>query len=194
MSYLRKIEYEIVAEESFKILRNCSRCACKTVFHNTNCFRVNANGSKIDVWLIYQCIKCKHTNNLTVYERQRPEAISQQEYNKFLSNSGDLAFKYGTDSQFFARNKVEVNWLHIKYILKRQDNVMDGNEQLFHKGDLLVISNNYALKVRSDKVVSEVLNLSKSRIKQLEKSENIIVTEEKQQHRITIRILCDIYN
>ena len=51
MSYLRKIEYTIIQEESFKILKNCSGCGCKAVFHNTNCFRVNANGNKIDIWL-----------------------------------------------------------------------------------------------------------------------------------------------
>lgn len=44
MSYLRKLEYTVIPEESFHIIRNCSGCGCKTVFHNTNSFRVNANG------------------------------------------------------------------------------------------------------------------------------------------------------
>lgn len=188
MSYLRKIEYTIMPEESFKVLRNCSGCGCKAVFHNTNCFCVNANGNKIDVWLIYQCVKCKHTNNLTIYERCRPESISQQEYEAFLSNSSKLAFKYGTDSQFFARNKAEVDWSDIKYIIKRQKGMMSGNDEPLQKGDLLVVSNGYALKIRTDKVVSEVLNLTRSKVKGLEKSGAISVTEEKQEHKINIKI------
>lgn len=38
MSYIRKIEYRIVPDQSFEI-------------------RINANGNKLDVWLIYQCGK-----------------------------------------------------------------------------------------------------------------------------------------
>ncbi|TCL57992.1 hypothetical protein EDD76_107107 [Kineothrix alysoides] len=188
MSYLRKIEYTIIPEEPFKILRNCSGCGCKTLFHNTNRFRVNANGNKIDVWLIYQCIKCKHTNNLTIYERCKPESILQQEYEGYLSNSGKLAFEYGTDSKFFTRNKAEVDWSNIKYIINRQNGMIAGNDQFFQKGDLLVIHNSYSLKIRTDKVVSEILNLSRSRIKELEKSGAITVTEERQEHKIIIKI------
>lgn len=188
MSYLRKIEYTIIPEESFKIIGKCSGCGCKAVFHNTNCFRINANGNRIDIWLIYQCEKCKHTNNLTIYERCRPESILQEEYEKFLRNSNELAFKYGTDSQFFAQNKVEIDWSQIKYSIKSQKGMRDGNEQLFQKGDLLVISNTYLLKIRTDKIVSQVLNLTRTRAKDLEKSGDIIVTEEKQQHKIIIKL------
>lgn len=193
MSYLRKIEYTIVPEESFKILRNCSGCGCKAVFHNTNCFRVNANGNKIDVWLIYQCIKCKHTNNLTVYERRRPGSISRQEYEEYLSNSPELAFEYGTDSHFFTRNKAEVEWSSIKYTIKRQNGMLAEDNQLFHKGDLIIINNSYALKIRTDKVVSEILNLTRSRIRGLKESDVIIVREESQEHKIIIEIKGEIY-
>lgn len=197
MSYLRKIEYSIIPDESFRIIRNCSGCGCKSEFHNTNCFRVNANGRRIDVWLIFQCIKCKHTNNLTVYERCRPESISPDEYERYLSNSNELAFDYGTDSQFFAKNKAEVDWSNIKYRIDRQagivaDGTDSGAEEFFCTGDFLVVSNRHALRIRTDKVVAEVLKLTRSRIKGLEKSGIIIVTEEKQDHRIVIEIKGDL--
>ncbi|PXV86659.1 hypothetical protein C8E03_11236 [Lachnotalea glycerini] len=194
MSYLRKIEYTITPKESFKILRNCSGCGCKTIFHNTNSFRVNANGSKIDVWLIYQCIKCKHTNNLTVYERCRPESILQEEYEGYLSNCNKLAFEYGTDSQFFAKNRVEVDWSNIKYIINRKNDMLLETDQIFHEGDLLVVNNSYALKIRTDKVVSEILNLTRSELKRLEKSGIIVVTKEKQEHKIMVEIKGELYS
>ncbi len=77
MHYLKKIEYKIMPRKSFRVIRNCSGCGKKTHFINTERFRVNANGNKIDVWLIYQCENCKHTCNLTVYERQKPSSILQ---------------------------------------------------------------------------------------------------------------------
>ena len=75
MSYLKKIEYEIIPKESFMVIRNCSGCGRKSYFKNTKRFRVNANGNKLDVWLIYQCEKCRHTLNLTIYERQKASSV-----------------------------------------------------------------------------------------------------------------------
>lgn len=76
-------------------------------FVNTGKFRVNANGDRIDVWLIYQCEKCKHSLNLTVYERTKPNRISREEYQLFLDNDMALAAKYGNDKAFLKRNRVE---------------------------------------------------------------------------------------
>lgn len=71
MSYLKKLEYEIVLKDSFWIIRNCPQCGWKTYYKNTKKFRVNVNGNKLDVWLIYQCEECKHTLNITMF-RQKP--------------------------------------------------------------------------------------------------------------------------
>ncbi len=188
MSYLRKIEYTILPQESFKIIRNCPKCGTKAVFHNTNCFRVNANGNKIDVWLIYQCIKCKHTNNLTVYERCNPKSILKQEYEGFLSNSSLLAFQYGTDPQFFKRNKAEVDWSDIRYLISRKDDIIDMNDQCFQKDDFFVVRNSHTLKVRTDKVVSEILSLTRSKVKELINLGMITVEEDKKEHTIMIKI------
>lgn len=76
-------------------------------FVNTGKFRVNANGGRVDVWLIYQCEKCKHSLNLTVYERTKPNRISREEYQLFLDNDMALAAKYGNDKAFLKRNRVE---------------------------------------------------------------------------------------
>ncbi len=69
MSYLRKYEYIIIPDESYTIIRHCPNCGIKSSYINSTNFRVNANGNRIDVWLIYQCKKCKHTYNLSIIER-----------------------------------------------------------------------------------------------------------------------------
>ena len=38
MSYLKKIEYEIVLKDSFLVIRNCPKCGRKTYFKNTKSF------------------------------------------------------------------------------------------------------------------------------------------------------------
>lgn len=55
MSYLVKNESSIAPNQSFTIVRKCSGCGKKSIYIISYKFRVNANGNRIDVWLIYQC-------------------------------------------------------------------------------------------------------------------------------------------
>lgn len=110
MSYLNKNKYSAIPDKSFEIIRKCSVCGRKSIYTNSNKFRVNANGNRIDVWLIYQCRKCKHTYNLTIYERIRKDALSLELYTGLMGNDEDLARYYGTDKSLFVRNKAKIDW------------------------------------------------------------------------------------
>lgn len=167
MSYLKEVEYKILPNDSYTVIRNCPKCGIKTNYINTNNFRVNANGNQIDIWLIYQCEKCKHTYNLTIYERIKPSAMSVDQYNKFLANDKELALAYGNTKALFARNKAEIDLEHINYdvvgIDKKRPKVDYG----------IVISNPYEIKIRADKVLSQILGITRNQIKQLIKQEVI---------------------
>ena len=102
MSYL-EIEYRLVPTQSFTVIRSCAGCGGKAPYKNTRKFRVNANGSKIDVWLIYQCGKCRHTFNLTIYERRKNTDIPAAEYQRFLDNDTQLAEEYGREIALFQK-------------------------------------------------------------------------------------------
>ena len=115
MSYLRKIEYEIVLKDSFLIIRNCPKCGRKSHYINTKKFRVNANGNKLDIWLIYQCAECKHTLNLAIYERKKASSITKEEYQCFLDNDEQLAERYGKDMQLFRTNKADIDFDRLHY-------------------------------------------------------------------------------
>lgn len=110
MSYLSNNKYSTVPDKSFNIIRRCSVCGGKSIYINSNKFRVNANGNRIDVWLIYQCKKCKHTYNLTIYERLRKDTLSLELYKGFMENDEELSKVYDTDKSLFVRNKAEIDW------------------------------------------------------------------------------------
>ncbi len=162
MSYSKKIEYEIVPKETFSVIRCCSGCGRKTRFQNTGKFRVNANGNKLDVWLIYQCENCKHTFNLTVYERQKAASIPREEYESFLCNSEQLANAYGKDLQFFKRNKAEVDFQNIQYHFQKLSEITTDSPN--QAQTYIVIHNPCALKLRPEKQIAEVLSLSRSKV------------------------------
>lgn len=192
MSYSRQIQYKMIPDESFRIIRNCSGCGGKAVFKNTGCFRVNANGRKIDIWLIYQCVKCKHTSNLSIYERTNLETVPKNERDAFMGNSSELALKYGTDAQFFSRNRAEIDWADISYSFRMGSDALQKESDIYEKGDQIVISNPCMLKVRKDKIASELLRVPRSRIKELEKFGFLSLKEHKWQHKIIIDFIDDI--
>lgn len=163
MSYLKRMEYNLVLQESFSVIRNCSGCGRKTNYKNTKMFRVNANGKRLDVWLIYQCENCKHTFNLAVYERRKVSSISEKEYKCFLNNDEELAIRYGRTISLFQKNKAEINDKQISYQFIKVQETTDTN----HCSDqtLLIIKNPYCLKIRPEKQIAEILGLSRSQLK-----------------------------
>lgn len=165
MSYWKKIEYEIVLKDSLTVIRNCPGCGRKTRFVTTKKFRVNANGGKLDVWLIYQCEECRHTHNLTIYERRKVSSIPKEEYQCFLDNEERLVERYGRNMQLFQKNKESVDLESLSYdIVKRKEiaDDDDSGEEL-----VLVIHNPYGLKIRPEKQIAEVCGLSRSQTKSL---------------------------
>lgn len=165
MSYLKKIEYEIIPKDSFWVIRSCPKCGRKTHFKNTKKFRVNANGNKLDIWLIYQCEECKHTLNLAIYERQKVSSIHKGEYQSFLDNNEQLAEKYGKNMQLFRKNKADIDFDRLSYdFVKRHESTesRDFGEQM-----VITINNPYQLKLRPEKQIAEVLGLSRSQVKNL---------------------------
>jgi hypothetical protein len=91
-----------------RVYHRCGGCGKKQEFINSGKIRVNANGNRVDVWIIYRCKKCKHSWNLTVYERTNPAKIPQDLYQLFLDNDEETALGYGNDKGFLKRNKAEL--------------------------------------------------------------------------------------
>ena len=172
MSYLKKIEYEIIVKESFFVIRSCAGCGRKTHFKNTKKFRVNANGNRLDIWLIYQCEQCKHTFNLSIYEREKSSSITKEEYIHFLNKDEKLAETYGKNIQLFRKNKAVIDFERTNYDLIKLHESIEKNNNL--KEQIMIkIYNPYELKIRAEKQIAEVLGLSRSQIKKMIQQEEI---------------------
>ena len=176
MSYLREIRYEIVLEDSFWVFRNCPKCGRKTHFINTKKFRVNANGNKLDVWLIYQCRECRHTLNLAIYERRKVSAIPREEYQRFLDNEEELAEMYGKNMELFRKNRADIDLEKINYnfVRQRESGAAASEDVPFsmEKGGPeeqipVIIHNPYGLNIRPEKQIAAVLELSRSQVKSM---------------------------
>ncbi|MDE7415958.1 MAG: DUF1062 domain-containing protein [Lachnospiraceae bacterium] len=182
MSYLKTIEYRMIPAQSYTILRNCSGCGQKSSFKNTGKFRINANGNKLDVWLVYQCEKCRHTFNLTIYERRKNTSIPTAAYRRFLGNDEQLAEEYGRNLQLFQKNKAEVDTKNVNYELVKLQETID-ETACDNQTTLITIHNPYSLKIRPEKLIAQILGLSSSQAKKLIAKETITI-------KSTIQSIC----
>lgn len=157
------IEYTLVPTQSFTIIRGCSGCGKKTSYKNTDKFRINANGNRIDVWLIYQCENCRHTFNLPIYERRKNTDIPASEHQRFLDNDAQLAGEYGRNLQLFQKHRAEVDHKNITYELIRLQNTLD--KTVCKSRIQIIIQNPYCLKIRPEKLAAEILGQSASSVK-----------------------------
>ena len=161
MDYLNTIEYRIKPTQALKIIRNCSGCGRKAFFVSTGQFRVNANGNLVDIWLVYQCEKCRHTYNLTVCERTKAKKIAKEQYLAFLRNDEELALKCGTNLDLLKRNKAETDINRLEYQYEKvKTEAKDGCSRI-------IIQNPYRLKVRIDRLLPELIGISRSQMKKM---------------------------
>jgi hypothetical protein len=158
MSCFESKKYEIIPIETYKIIRNCSGCGSKSVYYSTNKIRVNANGKQIDVWMIYQCEKCKHTYNLPVYSRVNRNDIGKLEYEALLKNNQEIVKKYCLDRNIFQRSAATI-FEEPTYILKDTGTSIKENTIQFF--------NPHKIKVRHDKLIAECLKISRSQAQKL---------------------------
>lgn len=179
MSYLKKIEYRIEPEQSFGVIHNCAGCGKKERFINTGRFRVNANGNRLDVWLIYQCEKCKHTLNLSIYERVDRRKIPTDEYQLFLKNDEALAEQYGMDRMFFQRNRAEVDWKNVSFSVKPIQNGKADEKTI-------IIHNPHGVLIRPEKLAGMIMNMSRSMVRKMIDRKEIILIRKGFDIEITV--------
>ena len=102
------IQQEVEKANGIRVFHRCGGCGKKQEFLNSGKFRVNANGNNVDVWLIYRCKKCKHSWNLTIYERTKPGKIPAELFEAFQTNDTETAAAYGRNIDFLKKNNAEI--------------------------------------------------------------------------------------
>ena len=69
MSSTLSVRWTIAPAIAPRPLINCNRCGGVRPYRCSEKFRVNANGKRIDVWLIYRCVDCDNSWNRAILER-----------------------------------------------------------------------------------------------------------------------------
>ncbi len=164
MSSQKRVRWIIAPKQLPAVRRRCPKCGQKTNFENSGKFRVNGNGRLLDVWLIYSCIHCKSTWNMTVYERVSPESIGREEYQGFLGNDRALAEKYGSSRELFARNGAETVDAWQDYQLDKIETEIFCADGHYQEVEIKITG---AVRIRADALFADQLGITRSQAKSL---------------------------
>ncbi|MBE1710307.1 MULTISPECIES: DUF1062 domain-containing protein [Mesorhizobium] len=97
MSGTLRIHWAITPEIAPRPLINCNRCGGVKAYRCSGKFRVNANGKRIDVWLIYRCVDCDNSWNFGIFERCNRRDIEPVLLQALESNDAGLARRHAFD-------------------------------------------------------------------------------------------------
>lgn len=137
-------------------------------------FRVNANGKRIDVWLIYRCIDCDNSWNCGIFERCNRRDIEPALLAALESNDPALARRHAFDVVAL-RNRVGrvEEFPDVAVQKRRHDDTGGGATALEIRLGLEVPTS-----LRLDRLLAGELGISRSRLQALEEKRLLVVVPE----------------
>ncbi|MEM9634922.1 MAG: DUF1062 domain-containing protein [Pseudomonadota bacterium] len=170
MSSFLNVVWTISSSTTPSIIRPCGRCGVVRPFTSTGKFRLNANGSRLDAWLIYRCLHCGKRWNRTVFERKPVSSIPKEQLVALQENDTRFAAELVRLSSHSAVTTCSENELQIATETRAPyPHLVDG------KGFKLTIRNPSGCRVRLDQVLAKGLGLSRKDIVDLFKAGAISV-------------------
>ncbi len=91
MSGILQVQWTVTPITAPQPIRPCNSCKRAQPFRSSRKFRLNANGKRLDAWLIYKCAGCGSTWNLPVFERRNVREIDPEILQALQSNDPALA-------------------------------------------------------------------------------------------------------
>lgn len=108
------ITWEVKVKNTPLLIKKCSHCDSDR-FYCSDKFRMNAQKKNIDVWLIYRCVKCDNTCNLTLLSRSKPDLIDKTLFHSFSMNDKDTAWKYAFSTEMERKNNLKLDYGSVEY-------------------------------------------------------------------------------
>jgi hypothetical protein len=168
MSLNNLVTYEIIAQETPYIKRNCSKCKTNTAFYCSEKFRVNANQKIVDSWLIYNCIHCEGTWNYPILSRVNINKIDSILIQKLMNNDKETIWYYAFQINKLRKlcNDVITD---IRYELRKEKLDSQSNEVTIR----LCCKYNFGLRI--DKLIAEIFGISRSKVNKLSQNGTILL-------------------
>jgi len=171
MSGTLRIHWTIAPAIAPRPLINCNRCGTVKAYRCSGKFRVNANGKRIDVWLIYRCVDCDNSWNFGIFERCNRRDIEPSLLAALESNDPGLARRHAFDVVALRNQVGRVEECPDVDVQKR---VLGGIRESAVALELR-LGLEMPTSLRLDRLLAGELSISRSRLQALEEKGLLIV-------------------
>jgi hypothetical protein len=168
MSLNNIVTYEIIALETPNVIRNCRSCKRSTEYSCSDKFRVNANQKMVDIWLIYKCIHCEGTWNFPILSRVHVNRIDPILHQKFMNNDKETVWYHAFQINKLRKLCDAVNQ-NVNYEIKKEK-----SESVFNEVTIRICCK-YDFGLRIDKLLAEILDISRSKVNTMAKEEMFLL-------------------
>ncbi len=174
MSDILRVRWTIVPRIAPQPWLNCPRCHGIRRFGSSGKIRVNANGKRLDAWLIYKCTDCDSTWNRPVLERRHVGTIDPLFLASLRANDPDLVHRLAFDIESLRRTAESVEAFDDVVVRKE---VLSQSTTPAQRLEILCAVPQ-ATRLRVDRLLATELALSRSRIRNLQSTGNLVLSPE----------------
>ena len=178
------ITWEVKVKNTPLLIKKCSHCDSDR-FYCSDKFRMNAQKKNIDVWLIYRCVKCDNTCNLTLLSRSKPDLIDKTLFHSFSMNDKDTAWKYAFSTEMEKKNSLRLDYGSVEYVVV-PDTSLEDLLNLSNEVIKIHIKCEFEFDLKLSSLIRRCFSLSANQVKRMFEDGIITITSNKppQKHKV----------
>ena len=178
------ITWEVKVKNTPLLIKKCSHCDSDR-FYCSDKFRMNAQKKNIDVWLIYRCVKCDNTCNITLLSRSKPDLIDKTLFHSFSMNDKDTAWKYAFSTEMERKNNLRLDYDSVEYEVIPNTSL----EDLLNLSNEVIkihIKCKFEFDLKLSSLIRRCFSLSANQVKRMFEDGIITITSNKppQKHKV----------
>lgn len=185
--------WEIRVKNTPLLIKKCSHCDSDR-FYCSEKFRMNAQKKNIDVWLIYRCVKCDNTCNLTLLSRSKPDLIDRSLFHRFSMNDKQTAWQYAFSAELERKNNLKLDYSGVEYEVVNAltlDEILQLPDEVIN----IEIKFNLEFNLKLSSFIRRCFSLSANQVKRLFEQKAIVAAADKlpQKQKVRNKDVLQIY-
>jgi hypothetical protein len=170
MSDVQRVQWTIIPRTAPRPWLACCRCGEARPFRSSDKIRVNANGKRVDAWLIYKCSDCSSTWNRPILERRLVRTIGPDFLMSLRTSEPMLARRLAFDVAELRRSAGRVEEFDDALVI--EDVLLESTMPTRRLEILCCVPEPVGLRV--DRLLANELQLSRSRIQRLARTGELV--------------------
>jgi hypothetical protein len=167
MSSVLRLQWTILPQKPPQPWLICNRCGGLRQFESSGKVRVNAQGKRLDAWLVYNCIACRNSWNRPIFERRNVRDVEPPLMNALLRNDPDYVRRLAFDVEDLRRRSERIaEFPHVDVRKEALNRPISPADML----ELRLVAP-FPVSLRLDRLLATELKLSRARVEKLAASD-----------------------